>query len=411
MRCILCGAVCAAALALLSGRAEEPAKAARLTLTVSEADGIRRFGYPVSAVLPVGKEAVEANRFRLLRDGKPVAAQFRPHPGPGKDAAAVVVDFTADNAPFEKQTYTVEYGPDVAPGPEPKGGMTVETARGTITVAHANGPAFGIPDDLLGLFRQVRVGKTDYLREGSPGLWLRGKDESRRRVGGEGPDGAPSKATTTRSGPLATALRFEGAVALGDKSSAASVVEMEFPRSKSWVRVDWTVSDPDGLVSEMGAELQLNVPDGKTIVDFGAGSMVYVALNKGQAAQMKAGRGEDAGPAWQTLVGEPKALKPYVVAPPKSPTPAEGWAHVMDRERCIAVAVRDFAAAGQECAITVEDGGRLQIQRHFARGSDASPKGPKRLTFWLHFVSMPVQVGAKTSPQAMLSPLRVEVGR
>jgi hypothetical protein len=83
----------------------------------------------------------------------------------------------------------------------------------------------------------------------------------------------------------------------------------------------------------------------------------------------------------------------------------------MDSQRCTAVAVRDFAAAGQECAITIEDGGRLQIERTFVRGDKPAPKGPKRLTFWLHFVSVPVQVGAKTSPQAMLSPLRVEVGR
>jgi len=30
------------------------------------------------------------------------------------------------------------------------------------------------------------------------------------------------------------------------------------------------------------------------------------------------------------------------------------------------------------------------------------------LHFWLHFVGMPVQLGAATSPQAILNPLRVE---
>ena len=32
----------------------------------------------------------------------------------------------------------------------------------------------------------------------------------------------------------------------------------------------------------------------------------------------------------------------------------------------------------------------------------------KVLRFWLHFVSMPVQVGAATSPQSMQSPLVID---
>ena len=46
--------------------------------------------------------------------------------------------------------------------------------------------------------------------------------------------------------------------------------------------------------------------------------------------------------------------------------------------------------------------GRLVIRRDFLRG------GERSLHFWLHFVTMPVQVGAATSPQAMQNPLRVE---
>jgi hypothetical protein len=74
----------------------------------------------------------------------------------------------------------------------------------------------------------------------------------------------------------------------------------------------------------------------------------------------------------------------------------------MDRERCTAVAVEGFAA-GPGAEIAVGADGRLRLWRPFAR------PGPKRLAFWLHFVGMPVQVGAATSPQAMLAPPRVEV--
>jgi hypothetical protein len=67
------------------------------------------------------------------------------------------------------------------------------------------------------------------------------------------------------------------------------------------------------------------------------------------------------------------------------------------------VAVAGFAA-GPGAEIAVGADGRLRLWRAFAPAA-----GPKRLTFWLHFVGMPVQVGAATSPQAMLAPLHVEV--
>jgi hypothetical protein len=46
------------------------------------------------------------------------------------------------------------------------------------------------------------------------------------------------------------------------------------------------------------------------------------------------------------------------------------------------------------------------LTRTFA--ADTPEGGPKRLKFWLHFVPMPVQIGAVTSPPSMLAPLVVE---
>src|SRR5690242_4405423 len=89
--------------------ADEPA-VRRLDLVVRETAGIRRFGYPVTVVLP--PEAARAgNRFRLLENGKPVAAQFRRVAGKDGGDAAVYLDFNVSHAPLEKRTYRVEYGP------------------------------------------------------------------------------------------------------------------------------------------------------------------------------------------------------------------------------------------------------------------------------------------------------------
>jgi hypothetical protein len=171
---------------------------------------------------------------------------------------------------------------------------------------------------------------------------------------------------------------------------------------------------PQGSVGGLGAELNLNVEGEPTLVDFGAGSLVYAALRLGQAAVLRAGSlpgGADADrPRWETLVGPADRPHPYVVAPRVARGPgAEGWAHVMDRQRATAVAVAGFADAGQAGEIAVGADGRLRVWKEFARGGTAPPPGPKKLTFWLHFVPMPVQVGAATSPQAMLAPLQVTV--
>jgi hypothetical protein len=391
-------------LGLLSVRGAEDVS--RIKLTVSETAGIRRFGYPVSAVLPLDKDSIKVGRFRLLEDNKPIAAQFSPRPD------AVIVDFNVNHGPFEKKTYVVEYGPGVTPGPASRGGMKVEKEKGTIHIIGGGGLEYVIPDDGVGLLHQVRGGKTEYLRKDSLGLWIGHGGGKVHRVGEARPSDKPTTAKVTRSGPMAVALRLDGVELLGRKESVSSVVEMEFPRSKSWVHVNWTVDDPDGIVTDLGLVMDLNV-EGRTLVDYGAGSMVYVALDKGQETRMRAGSltGKARDPFWEVLVGAPGALKPYVVAPSNSKVPAEGWAHVLDKDRCTAVAVEGFASMGQEAGISADGAGRLKITRTFSKSDRVAPRGPKRLTFWLHFVSVPVQVGAKTSPQAMLAPMRVEVGR
>jgi hypothetical protein len=80
----------------------------------------------------------------------------------------------------------------------------------------------------------------------------------------------------------------------------------------------------------------------------------------------------------------------------------------MDESRCTAVAVARFGRESRD-RIEVEADGRVRICREFAGTVAAPAAGPKALTCWFHFVPMPVQVGAATSPQATLAPLEVEV--
>jgi hypothetical protein len=377
----------------------------RFTLVVKETAGIRRFGYPVRAILLMSP----AYRFRLLEKGKPVAAQFRPwyrDPSPrpfGGGGPLVRLDFNVSLAPHETRKYVVEYGPEVKPGPEPSRGMKVVMEADLIRVVHSPGLEFVVPRNLLGLVRSVKTAKTDYLRPGSAGLMIRYRDNILYRAGGFGPWGKPTQGGVVTKGPLAVAVRFNSTEALRGNRSVRSVVEMDFPRSKSWVRVTWTVDDPEGFVAGLGADLNLNLRAEPALVDFGAGSYVYAHLRKGQTAKLRSWSEKKATP-WETLLGREDALASYVQG---NGIPAEGWAHAMDRQRCTAAAVADFARAGEEGEITVSADGRLQIWKQFSPDGKPPPSGKKVFTFWLHFVGMPVQVGAVTSPQAMLAPLQV----
>jgi hypothetical protein len=73
----------------------------------------------------------------------------------------------------------------------------------------------------------------------------------------------------------------------------------------------------------------------------------------------------------------------------------------MDKQRATAIAVAGFGEETRD-RFDVSAVSRLLIRRDFLRG------GERTLHFWLHFVTMPVQLGAATSPQAMQSPLQVE---
>jgi hypothetical protein len=366
---LLCVAVAAQAFA-----------AEKLIITVSETAGLRRFGYPVEAVLALPRPLTEADHFRLLDGGKPVAAQFR-----RVGDAKLALDFAVSPGPGEKKAYTVEYGPDVKDGPEPKGGLQVEEADGEFRVKAGGSLVYMVPKDLRGLLASVKTAKSDYLRPGSAGLAWRKADGTDVPVGGAG-----VRSAVSRKGPTAIALHFDVPAADG---GPASTVDLTFPSSKSWVRVDWKVTAGGEPVAALAADVNIAIQARPCLVDFGLPELPYTHLER----EKELVRWSWKGGAWEAFrgVGE----KPGLLAAGRGPT--TGWAHVMDKTRCTALGIAGInAAAGASAAdITVHSDGRLQ----FGRAS----KGEKQVTFYFHFVPMPAQVGAITTPVAMLAPLEV----
>ena len=338
---------------------------------VRETAGLRRFGYPVRASFKS-----DAGPLQLLENGKPIPAQFTALDG------HMEVDFNVSLGPGETRDYRVEKGESTTGA-----GVSVSQTDGVFVVRH--GLEFDVPDNLLGFLKQVTSGKLSYLRPGSQGLSLNYKDDTEFRSGGIGHWGEKTKARVTKRGPLVGGLRFESTEGLRSDRTVKSVVDMDFPRSKAWIEVRWKVEDPERLVTGMIADVNLLIEGPPTLVDFGANDTVYAALKPAQRFVLSS-----SAPGWFVHLND----EPYASS---TKSPAEGWAHVMDSQRATAVAVSGFGDETRDY-IDVSADGRLRIRRDFPGG------GERSLHFWLHFVTMPVQVGAATSPQAMQNPLLVE---
>jgi hypothetical protein len=372
-------------------------------LKLSETAGLRRFGYPVFAILP---DVHTDTRFRLTREGRAIPAQFRKVKWEGRERVAL--EFVASPGPMESQTYVVAFGDSVETGPEPRQGMSVKSVENDFVVEHGSSLKFVVPRDLRGFLKTVSGGKREYLQAASEGLAIHLQDGRSLRLGVKGSDELPMRGTIDRQGPLAIGLRFDSTEKDGIKPRVATSLELSFPSSKSWVETQWTVEDPEGLVSGLSVDLRLAVTGEPTLVDLGADSTVYGTIRAQERMSLSARPGGGPpGPSqrWIVMKGGPDRREPLAVMS-RPNLAAEGWAHVMDSTRCTALAVAEFGR-GTDDSIDVAAEGRIYLARNFNDPEGNPTKGRKLLRFWFHFVPMPVQVGAATSPQAMLAPLQV----
>jgi hypothetical protein len=395
--CIACGEL----------QAEE-----QLTVEVRETSGIARFGYPVNARFHWPGEAEPAG-FQLFAGQRPVPAQFS-RVFEGQKNEAWELDFNLDLLPLETKTFRIQAAAKPAEQANPHG-LSLERNQRSIRILRP-GLEFELPADVSGLLLGVRSPREDYLAASSKGLTWRDRKGNSYQLGKDEASGKPSF-EIVKSGPLCAALQFvsrQGPAAGG----VTSTVRLDFPRSKSWVRVDWALKDPDDSVAEIGAEFDLRMSPASsrpTLVDFAATTYIYATLRPSELAvfsgwpQAEKDDGRTAGhQLWEVKRGTAVNLVPYVVATEGETRSPEGWAHVMDDKLCTAIAVDRFASETAD-RIEVEAAGRTRIMRSYAPHAEARTSGPKRLVFWMHFVPSPPHVGAVTSPQSMQSPPSVRI--
>jgi hypothetical protein len=388
-------------------------EAVAVGLVLRETAGLQRFGFPVHLLLPGDLPGQNA---RLLREGRPVDAQFR-RVARADGRRALALDFVSGVGPLETERYVVEVGDGVEPGPEPKRAVRVEREGEAFRVTSGGSLTYTVDDRLPGPVTGVENARLSYVVPNSGGFFIRHRDDPPGRwracTWGVDPKGRPTPASATRQGPFAASLHFEGNVDLPGAGPSATSADLTFPSSKSWVETTWRLEDRLGFVAGMRVELQLKVEPAPTLVDFGAADTVYGVLRERERMTLEAGDAPGLaglGRPWVVRKGPDGSLAPFALASRPDSVSAEGWAHVMDESRCTALAVARFGRESRD-RIEIDADGRVRICREFAGGGAAPTAGPKALACWFHFVRMPVQVGAATSAQAILAPLDVEFAR
>ncbi|HVX14855.1 MAG TPA: hypothetical protein VHC22_26940 [Pirellulales bacterium] len=385
--------------------------AEKLKIEVRETAGIRRFGYPIALALPDLPLASADGHLRLREDGKPVSAQFR-QDQTGGDAGPWWLDFNISMMPHEIRNFVLEYGPDVMADPEPTGLVLEQTPNG-LDIRNGNHLTWTLGRGPRDLLTSVNVAGVQHLRPVGTRLGIEGPHGLLDDLGDE--TRAPR---IIRSGPLAVAIRYEFTPRTSELAETKSIVDLTFPVSKSWVQVDWRIDDVRQAVRSMHVEVAQNLDSPTetepTLIDFGAASLVYMSLPAGTAGKLQAAPAatEPQTPArqmWNVLRGNRNRLEPFTARPAVAGGDAEGWAHVMDRTRCLALAVDGFGRGGDDSIETTAEGNVSIVRRFAAR--ETARAATKRLTFWLHFVGFPPHVTAATSPQSMLSPLVVRVSK
>ncbi len=373
---------------------------------VSETAGIRRRFDVVSAHLQISPAAPADTTFALMQDGKPVSRQLTTHRNNSGQIDAITVDFVADLDPLTARTYELKYGPSTKTAKEPSPGFGLTESADAFEISNRGRVVWTVRKDLRGLFRFRRSPDEQFVQADSRGLVFQTGDGKHHRLA----DRKPTATRVTRNGPLVCAVEFE----FDDwPTDSKSKVELEFVRTKSWAKATWSVSgtpDDSKVVTNMGAELMLELTGKETLIDFGANDFVYTTVRKNETALFQAQPPEASKgqPPWIVSRGKIGELRRQVVAPPGNVSSGvAGWAHVMGETRCTAIAVDGFGRRDHDRIEVVGDG-KLAVSRSFNITQGDSAIVPKTLRFWVHFVSVPVHIGARTSPQSMRSPLKVE---
>jgi hypothetical protein len=357
-----------------------------VALSLKETTGIRRFNYPVGVRVPFpqGELASSANA-RLMRNGAEVPAQCTGEENwPDGSVRWLAVNFNATIGPNESQTYRLEYGTDVKPGP-PSKGLTVQEDGDAIQVGNVRFSKSGAPLALSVKYRNEDLGKT-------------GTSFQVTDIAGKTFDLESAKVEILKRGPLYVVLRYTGHLPV--EIGARFAITVEMPNSKSWIKVTAKVEDPGRRLREISYRTALSLGPLLWVWDFGTGRWTYGSLRDPSDSvvlteTMKAGSAD-----WRVASGPKGKEEPYEVSGSGSHSQMVRWGHIQDAKEAVAFAVDGNPDLPGKYQFSLDGTGAVSIGF-----TPSTPRTQHELTVYEHFVNTPVQIGAATSPSSMLSPL------
>jgi hypothetical protein len=359
----------------------------QVAFEIRETAGLRRFGYPVTAhlTLPAGALRDIQQAHIVNSTGKPIPAQLT---AMAKHADGSVrqleVDLNVSLGPLESIPLRLEYGADVTPT-APKQGLSFAETEDAFRVS-----AYTIRKDARPLISSIRYGR-EYLGSAGLNVVLRQGDTESSLSGKD------LRWTVEKQGAYQVRLRCDGTWKSDGGGESPWTVTLEFASSKSWVgisqSVDRATTAHPPMTLGITADLQMS---GRLLWDLDVGYWLYGVLEPGENLQFVQAE------SWSCRLGKAEQETEYAKATTANSL-AAGWGHFQearDQGNVIAFGVRNFASGGQH-RLELRGDGRWQLQY-----SPSTP-GPTRLSASLHFIPVPLQHTARTSPASMMAPLEV----
>ncbi|HWE50139.1 MAG TPA: hypothetical protein VG273_10140 [Bryobacteraceae bacterium] len=353
-------------------------QAQKISIRVQETAGIRRTAFPVEARIPF---LGDPEHVRLMLAGKEVPAQF------SNSAKSLDVDFNASIGPLESQTYELEYGPDVKPGAPPRG-LSVTDEGGVIQIGSVRFNKSGSP-----LIASVKYRAED-IGQGVNGLVVTDKAGKAHDL-----SSADSlKTEIVKRGPLLVEIRYAGKLPIDSGYSVPFSLIVSMPNSKTMISVAASVEDPQDRVREIAFGTPLALGPLPLVWDLGTSHWTYGSFRSaGDSATLTQ---KDGG--WSVVTGPVGKEQPFEQSGANAAFVQ--WAHLQDAKEVVAFGWYAPKVNTGMRQFSLDGNGQATIR--YAPSVHESSHG---LTLFEHFVSTPVQIGAATSPAALLSPLKVEV--
>lgn len=362
----------------------------RIGIHVTETAGIRRTGFPVDARVLFPRAVLRTSgTVRLMQNGKEVPAQYSAESQwPDGSVEWLNVDFNASLGPSEKLDYQLEYGEGVAPAESPKG-LAVEAGGDFIQSGSIRFSRGGSPLLLSVKYRSEEIGP------GLNGLFV--VDATGKRF--DVTNAAEIRTEVLKSGPLLSTVRYSGYIDIDAAYKVPFALMVEMPNSKTLVKITAVAIDPDKRLREIAFETPLKFAGFPLVWDFGTPRWTYGSLRSATDAAELTQTGED----WTVATTSAGKEQIYETAG-LSAQGAVRWGHIQDSKEVVAFALEARPEQTGTWRMKVEGSGQLSF-----RYATSTPSDEHRITVYEHFVTTPVQIGAATSPSALLNQLKVTV--